>query len=98
MPFNKKITINIGGGLGNQFFQYAVARRLSIKYNAKIVSYDQVSRRGTLNKIYNSFGCKEHIRVRLTLSQKIKHLKFKWGGGFKCLTRKEREKVQEDII
>ena len=37
MPFNKKITINIGGGLGNQFFQYAVARRLSIKYNAKIV-------------------------------------------------------------
>ena len=49
---------------------------LSQKYNAKIVSYDQVSRRGTLNKIYNSFGCKEHIRVRLTLSQKIKHLKY----------------------
>jgi hypothetical protein len=30
------ITNNIGGGLGNQMFQYAVARCLSVKYNTKL--------------------------------------------------------------
>ena len=31
------ITINIGGGLGNQLFQYATARSLAYKNNKKLV-------------------------------------------------------------
>lgn len=36
MLFNKMITINIGGGLGNQMFQYATARCLSLKWNKEL--------------------------------------------------------------
>ncbi len=36
MLFNKMITINIAGGLGNQMFQYAVAKCLSLKHNSQL--------------------------------------------------------------
>lgn len=51
-----------------------LANALAKKYGAKIVSYDLQSRGPVLNRIYSSFGCNNHIKVRLNLSQKIKHL------------------------
>lgn len=51
-----------------------LANALAKKYGAKIVSYCQQSRGAVLNRIYRSFGCNNHIKVRLNLSQKIKHL------------------------
>ena len=36
----RKIYLQISGGLGNQLFQYAFAKNLSIKLNAKLIIDD----------------------------------------------------------
>ena len=65
----KKIYLYLNGGLGNQLFQYAAARNLAIRNNAKLII--DISTGFTLD-------LKDHRKFSLTLNlRKIKNITIK---------------------
>lgn len=58
------------------FVNSIIANLLAEKYDAKIISYGLQKRPYRINKLYNSFNCREHLRVRLNMSEEFESLKY----------------------
>ena len=62
---NKKIYLHLIGGLGNQLFQYACAKNLSLKLNAKLIIDDSTG-----------FKRDKHFKRKLELPSNLKYHKI----------------------
>ena len=81
-----KLIVNLSGGIGNQFFQYACARSLSVKFNLELyldrfsgfIRDKQYNRRYELNNFsINSKLSSIFDIIPYTIAQKIYKKKFK---------------------
>ena len=75
------IIINLKGGLGNQMFQYALGRTLSLKNEAVLkLEINGLDRANKIGDIYREFGLGNfHIEKNIATAEEVRALKYPYG-------------------
>lgn len=75
------IILNLKGGLGNQMFQYALGRTLSLKNNDVLkLEVNGLDRANKIGDIYREFGLGNfHIEKNIATTREVQVLKYPYG-------------------
>jgi len=75
------IIVNIKGGLGNQMFQYALGKHLTLKNNDELkLDTESIIRANEIGNIYRPFALSDlNIKKEIATTEEIKSLKYPYG-------------------
>lgn len=75
------IIVNLKGGIGNQLFQYALGRHLSIKNKTELkLDISDLNQANKIGNIYRSFDLYQfNIKAPISTHEEIKNLKYTYG-------------------
>src|SRR5680860_91961 len=75
------IIVNLKGGLGNQMFQYALGRKLSLKNNDELkLEVDGLERANAHGNIYRPFSLSRfNIEKNIATSEEVQRIKYPFG-------------------